>query len=472
MGKGYNDKVSMSAEKVDDKPRSREYPSVRIDKTQGDEVPTTEEKRDEKTENCVAWSRNLLKTARISKITQEYRENKEFRPNVSSAVSEKMTDKNRYRHIFCADENRVVLKERDSSNDYIHASWMEMPDQVQFISTQGPIKNTIADFWHMIFTEKCPVIVMLCQYVEDEQEKCQRYYSDSAEKEFGEYKVKVIEKAVETWNPVKYTVLQVQRKNNPAKHLVHHYWYHDWHDQVAPLDPIPMIRLYKGALKKSNGKPMVVHCSAGVGRTSTFIGIHLAAVMIRENACLEMIEVLKRLRKMRLGSIQSQLQYVFLIVCIIQLFIEEKYIKKDASFESLLKKYADVTRKVTEAIVQEEERKKRKKKEAEKKDKDAPSKGSKKTEEVKEVSKAVKKGEDPLAKDALSKRKADEATMDDKTKDEKRSDHVRKESASPSVMVRETISGKEKSKCQKIESKNDKKKVAKKSKRKPNIFGF
>ncbi|CAL2029135.1 unnamed protein product [Caenorhabditis brenneri] len=362
--------------------------SLHVEKTQLDELPEEEKekkKTSEKSTRCVVWSQNMLKTAKISRMTQEYRDNKGYKPNLSTAISEKTMEKNRYHHIFCADENRVVLKGRDSSNDYINASWMEMPDGLQFISTQGPIKNTIADFWHMIYTEKCSVIVMLCQYVEDEQEKCQRYFSDSSEKEFGEYTVKVIEKAVEPWNPVKMTVIQLQKKNSSLKHLVHHYWYYDWHDQVAPLDPVPMIKLYKAVLKKSASKPIVVHCSAGVGRTSTFVGIHLGSVMIRESSSVEMVEILKRLRKMRLGSIQSQLQYVFLIVLIITLFIEDKIIKKDELFESLLNKYVGVTKKVTAAIMEEEEGKRlrRKEKEAKEKEKEAREKKDLKNLEMK-----------------------------------------------------------------------------------------
>uniref|UniRef100_A0A1I7T4A2 Protein-tyrosine phosphatase n=1 Tax=Caenorhabditis tropicalis TaxID=1561998 RepID=A0A1I7T4A2_9PELO len=355
--------------------------SVQIDKTQVEEVapaagsspaPTVspavttqspavttpvEEKKSEKSMNCVKWSRNVLENAKISKITQEYREFKEYKPEVRTNICEKMSDKNRYNHIFCADENRVILKDRDASNDYIHASWMDMPDGVQFISTQGPIKSTIVDFWHMIFTEKCSVIVMLCNYTESDQEKCQKYFYDT-EKEFGDYKVKMIEKTAELFNPVRYTVIQLTKKNSSVKHIVHHFWYYDWHDQIAPLDPAPMIKMYKAVLKKTNGKPIVVHCSAGVGRTATFVGIHFGCTTIRENPSIDMVEILKRLRKMRLGSIQSQLQFIFLIVLIIQCFIEDKIIKKDAQFDLLLKKYGDVTKRVTRAILDEEERKK------------------------------------------------------------------------------------------------------------------
>ncbi|PIC43346.1 hypothetical protein B9Z55_004123 [Caenorhabditis nigoni] len=377
MATGNNETTDIkpSAERVNNKDAAlnsqEDVPqanSLKLDKTQFVEVKS-DEKLSEKSQNCVTWSQKTLKAAKISKITQEFRDCKEYKPDVKTSVSEKMSEKNRYNHIVCANENRVVLKDRDSSNDYIHASWMEMPDGVQFISTQGPIKNTITDFWHMIYTEKCSVIVMLCNYVEDEQEKCQKYFLENGgEKEYGEYKVKIVEKTVEIFSPVKVTVLQVQKKNSSTKHLVHHYWYHDWHDQVAPLDPAPMIKMYKAVIKKAGSKPIVVHCSAGVGRTATFVGIHLGQVMVRENASVEMVDILKRLRKMRLGAIQSQLQYVYLIILIIHLFIENKIVKRDELFETLLKKYADVTRKVTKAIMDEEERKQRQRKKEEAKE--------------------------------------------------------------------------------------------------------
>ncbi|EFO84665.1 hypothetical protein GCK72_001263 [Caenorhabditis remanei] len=343
--------------------------TFQLDKTQLDEIP--EEKKSERSQNCATWSQNLLKSKKFSKMTQEYRDNKEFKPNVSTTVSENRMDKNRYNHILCADENRVVLKERDPSNDYIHASWMKMPDGVQFISTQGPIKETIADFWHMVYTEKCSAIVMLCQYTEDEKEKCHKYYSRNSEKLYGDYKVKVMKCWDDVFKPVKLTIIEIQKKNSPITHRVRHYWYYDWRDQVAPLDTAPLRKLYKAVLEKSDSKPIVVHCSAGVGRTATFIGIHLAYVMIRESPAVEMVDVMKRLRKMRLGAIQSQLQYVFLIMCLLGIFIEEKVYRPDKLYEGFQQRYSDVTRKVTKAIMEEEKQKQdQQKKEEEREEKE------------------------------------------------------------------------------------------------------
>ncbi|CAI5445206.1 unnamed protein product [Caenorhabditis angaria] len=308
-------------------------------------------------ENCDMWTRNFLSKARITKITAEYRDIKDWKPDKFSVKTcEKNADKNRYKSTLCADQNRVVLKDRDASNDYIHASWMDMPDSVRFISTQGPIKSTIADFWHMIFTEKCQVIVMLCNYVED-TEKCAKYFSADSEVTHGEYRIKVVDKQSEPWSPVRWTVLRVKNKKD-VKLTVHHFWYYDWHDQIAPLDPSPMIKLYKMALQTANGSPIVVHCSAGVGRTATFVGIHLGAEMIKVDPTVDFQNVMKSLRQMRLGAIQSQLQYIF------------------------LQKYSGITAKVHSKIVEEEKKKSK------------LSKVSKETKETKEV-KEVKEVKEP-----------------------------------------------------------------------------
>ncbi|CAB3406563.1 unnamed protein product [Caenorhabditis bovis] len=332
------------------------------DKTNAEGIETQKTQEVTPEENAAIWSAHILKTARVSKLTQEYRDNKDWKLNIFTAVYyEKNPDKNRYNDIPCMDENRVVLKERDATNDYIHASWMTMPDGFQYISTQGPLKNTIDDFWHMIYTEKCRVIIMLCQYVEDDAEKCRRYFDNDATKEYGEYKVSVKEKQIDENPSLKYTVLQLSRKGNEKSQTVHHYWYHDWHDHVAPLDPIRIIRMHKSAIENAKFGPITVHCSAGVGRTSTYIGIHYAVEQIKINPKTTMVDILKSLRKMRYGSIQSQLQYVFLHICVIQLLIVDGIIKREHSFDEFLKKYENITKKVMTAIDDELKKHKEKK---------------------------------------------------------------------------------------------------------------
>ncbi|VDM65146.1 unnamed protein product [Strongylus vulgaris] len=72
----------------------------------------------------------------------------------------------RYDDILCMDATRVRLKARSENDDYIHANWITMPDNQKYICTQGPLAETVEDFWHMVFTERSNVVVMLCNFVE------------------------------------------------------------------------------------------------------------------------------------------------------------------------------------------------------------------------------------------------------------------------------------------------------------------
>ncbi|KAK6010208.1 Protein-tyrosine phosphatase, partial [Ostertagia ostertagi] len=96
-----------------------------------------------------------------------------------------------YEDVICVDNTRVILKERGPDDDYIHASWMDTPDGQRYICTQGPLQETLEDFWHMVYTEKCNVVVMLCCLREGNNEKCVLYYPRSEDEcgKYGNFKV-------------------------------------------------------------------------------------------------------------------------------------------------------------------------------------------------------------------------------------------------------------------------------------------
>ncbi|GMR53214.1 hypothetical protein PMAYCL1PPCAC_23409, partial [Pristionchus mayeri] len=84
--------------------------------------------------------------------------------------------KNRYKDIYCLDESRVVLSQREYMRDYIHANFVKGPPFINdFICTQGPLMETIVDFWRMAWQENAGYIVMLCELVELGKKKCERY---------------------------------------------------------------------------------------------------------------------------------------------------------------------------------------------------------------------------------------------------------------------------------------------------------
>ncbi|KJH43416.1 hypothetical protein DICVIV_10574 [Dictyocaulus viviparus] len=123
-------------------------------------------------DNRYTWSLNLLNSVTTVSIRKEFIQNKKYTPQEYTFEHYKRnTAKNRkylycedyrYEDVICMDSNRVILKQRPPDDDYIHASWMVMPDGQRYICTQGPVQETLEDFWHMVITEQCCVVVMLC----------------------------------------------------------------------------------------------------------------------------------------------------------------------------------------------------------------------------------------------------------------------------------------------------------------------
>uniref|UniRef100_A0A0K0DHC9 Protein-tyrosine phosphatase n=1 Tax=Angiostrongylus cantonensis TaxID=6313 RepID=A0A0K0DHC9_ANGCA len=210
----------------------------------------------------------------------------------------------RYDDVICIDSTRVILKERPPDDDYIHANWMIMPDQTKYICTQGPIQETLVDFWQMIFTEKSTVIVMLCAFKEGRNEKCALYHPKTKTEcgKFGPYRVFLRE-----------TINSIE---------IHHLACSEWPDHTAPLDPGPIVGMLKMARSLAKGNPITVHCSAGIGRSATFVGIDYAMQKIREDSSTSMVEVLKELRKQRFQSVQGIIQYIFLHICLLEAFAD------------------------------------------------------------------------------------------------------------------------------------------------------
>ncbi|VDM54881.1 unnamed protein product, partial [Angiostrongylus costaricensis] len=227
----------------------------------------------------------------------------------------------RYDDVICIDSTRVILKERPPDDDYIHANWMIMPDQTKYICTQGPIQETLVDFWQMIFTEKSTVIVMLCAFKEGKNEKCALYHPKTKTEcgKFGPYRVFLRETMPNPFNTVNYKIFTLKReKSNSIE--IHHLACSEWPDHTAPLDPGPIVGMLKMARSLSKGNPITVHCSAGIGRSATFIDY--AMQKIKEDSSTSMVEVLKELRKQRFQSVQGIIQYIFLHICLLEAFAD------------------------------------------------------------------------------------------------------------------------------------------------------
>ncbi|GMS88991.1 hypothetical protein PENTCL1PPCAC_11166, partial [Pristionchus entomophagus] len=269
--------------------------------------------------NKVAWAKKVH-TTNCKEISKEFNNKiKRFVAN-GATVDVCKTDANqikcRYADVLCIDQTRVVLKKRGKDEDFIHANWVgsPAPGATKYICTQAPVKETQEDFWHMCFTEKVSLILMLCDFKEgSEIEKCSHYFPEKpkSKEKYGPYTVTMKEKLDEPEiEDTDFSVMEIKCKDDTLK--VKHCYMRYWVDNCAPVETEPILKLWKWVRKYHNDRPVVVHCSAGVGRTSTFVGMELASHRIASNPDTQMLDIVKELRKQRYQSIQSHVQFLYL----------------------------------------------------------------------------------------------------------------------------------------------------------------
>jgi protein tyrosine phosphatase len=224
-------------------------------------------------------------------------------------------DRNRYKDIICLDATRVVIQQAAAppEGDYIHANWIKMESvDRQFIATQGPLENTIGDFWRMVFQENVAVILMLCKCEEEGKVKCSQYWPP----EQNGYKTYngmfVNNKKVEKEDRFCAYTLEVLPDGCSNSNIVKLIQVTDWPDKGVPTSGMSILRLLKmistGTL---NSGPCVVHCSAGVGRTGTLIAIETAIQRLWKGQIINFREIVQQMRNQRACMMQTEHQYIF-----------------------------------------------------------------------------------------------------------------------------------------------------------------
>ncbi|CAD5178090.1 unnamed protein product [Musa acuminata subsp. malaccensis] len=265
-----------------------------------------------------------------TRIAQEFHRLQEMRPTMdeivrkcSVALRDANLDKNRYTDILPFDNNRIVLNStRDSTslrNNYINASLIGLAsgEKVsQFIATQGPLPETFEDFWEMVFEYRCPAIVMLTRVDNHRMmRKCANYFqAQNGLREFG--KISIETKYTRTSDSsLVLRRLEVKHKElvKPALSVLH-IQYPEWPDHGVPEDTASVREIFEMThhLPPEIG-PIVVHCSAGIGRTGTYCTIHntLQRVLIGDMSSLDLKKTISEFRSQRLGMVQTMEQYFF-----------------------------------------------------------------------------------------------------------------------------------------------------------------
>nr|XP_040231429.2 phosphatidylinositol phosphatase PTPRQ [Anopheles coluzzii]XP_040231430.2 phosphatidylinositol phosphatase PTPRQ [Anopheles coluzzii]XP_040231431.2 phosphatidylinositol phosphatase PTPRQ [Anopheles coluzzii]XP_049466651.1 phosphatidylinositol phosphatase PTPRQ [Anopheles coluzzii] len=230
--------------------------------------------------------------------------------------------KNRYVNILPYDSNRVLLDSNEDgeegeygANDYINASFIEgYKYQREYIATQGPKQETCADFWRMVLQYEIESIVMLTQPIDHDKNKCCQYFPRFDQyTDYGDIRVKCTQ---ELNLSLYYKRLFLVSKGNLTK-AVFHYHFLEWPDHSCPASTADLIKFSKivRAERKSYAIPLVVHCSAGVGRTGTFIALDIVLQRLQQEKKINVYDTVKQLRRQRVKMVQTLDQYTFLYQC-------------------------------------------------------------------------------------------------------------------------------------------------------------
>eukprot|EP01097_Dermamoeba_algensis_P011404 TRINITY_DN882_c0_g2_i2.p1 TRINITY_DN882_c0_g2~~TRINITY_DN882_c0_g2_i2.p1 ORF type:complete len:454 (-),score=62.91 TRINITY_DN882_c0_g2_i2:237-1598(-) len=203
--------------------------------------------------------------------------------NYNSAHKPGNRGKNRYANVLPLEESRVKLPllEGIANSDYVNANYIDglIPSSSHaYISTQGPLETTLADFWRLVWFENVHVILMLTKLVENDRAKCFRYFPQQKTKDLLEvdgFKIQLVSKEkIENSHLVVRSLVLTETKSQETRKVTH-LQYIEWPDHGLPSSTKTFRELMNLADEANQkGGPFVVHCSAGIGRTGTFCTVH------------------------------------------------------------------------------------------------------------------------------------------------------------------------------------------------------
>ncbi|CAH1099689.1 unnamed protein product [Psylliodes chrysocephalus] len=246
--------------------------------------------------------------------------------------------KNRYANVIPLPETRVFLQpiEGYPNSDYINANYVTGPKNTKgyYIACQGPMSNTVDDFWRMIWEQQTKVILMLTYFFEKGIEKCVDYLPPSevldCNRLFGDFQVTLKKRDVKD----KYIISNLQLKNMVSNSWreVTHFWYMGWPEKGVPAEENSIIaflieaRSYMksatldknssngnlNGLAKNEINPVVVHCSPGTGRTGVVIACDIAIREFEQTRLVDIPKIVYRIRRDRASAVQTKEQYMFI----------------------------------------------------------------------------------------------------------------------------------------------------------------
>ncbi|XP_068744131.1 tyrosine-protein phosphatase non-receptor type 13-like isoform X2 [Montipora capricornis] len=247
--------------------------------------------------------------------SEEFKALREIKPTDGCDTGKKPAnkDKNRYRNVLPFEKTRVKLS-GDGSDDYINANHIKIPvgdDIYHYIATQGPLPNTTQDFWKMVWEQEVVVIAMVTLEREGGKVKCHRYWPEDQPLVFsGSLAVNL--KRKEDFGSFIEREFEISNAQTGNARTVFQINFTVWPDHGVPKSAVELIEFVRFLRLLAEGpEPVVVHCSAGIGRTGALITIDVALALMERDLPFDVNKIIRDLREQRQGMIQTKDQYIF-----------------------------------------------------------------------------------------------------------------------------------------------------------------
>nr|XP_040039422.1 protein tyrosine phosphatase receptor type Fa isoform X7 [Gasterosteus aculeatus aculeatus] len=223
--------------------------------------------------------------------------------------------KNRYANVIAYDHSRVILTPVDGipGSDYVNANYIDgYRKQNAYIATQGPLPETLSDFWRMIWEQRTCTVVMMTRLEEKSRVKCDQYWPSRGTETYGMIQVTMLD----TVDLATYSVrtFALYKNGSSEKREVRQFQFMAWPDHGVPEYPTPTLAFLRRvkACNPPDAGPMVVHCSAGVGRTGCFIVIEAMLERMKHEKSVDIYGHVTCMRAQRNYMVQTEDQYIFI----------------------------------------------------------------------------------------------------------------------------------------------------------------
>ncbi|XP_041117793.1 receptor-type tyrosine-protein phosphatase delta-like isoform X6 [Polyodon spathula] len=223
--------------------------------------------------------------------------------------------KNRYANVIAYDHSRVLLFaiEGIPGSDYVNSNYIDgYRKQNAYIATQGPLPETFGDIWRMIWEQRSANVVMMTKLEERSRVKCDQYWPTRGTETYGLIQVTLLD----TVELATYCVrtFALYKNGSSEKREVRQFQFTAWPDHGVPEHPTPFLAFLRRvkACNPPDAGPMVVHCSAGVGRTGCFIVIDAMLERIKHEKTVDIYGHVTLMRAQRNYMVQTEDQYIFI----------------------------------------------------------------------------------------------------------------------------------------------------------------